>query len=775
MFARLFKFLFWLFSFVGANAFFGVLIFLAVVYQQLPDLKIISDYRPRLPMRVFSADGVLIGEFGEERRTFAKYKEFPSDLINALLATEDVRFYQHYGVDFVGVGRAALGYAAGRREGASTITMQLARNFYLKRDRTLLRKVVEIMLALKIEQQFSKEAILERYMNQIYLGNGSYGFTAAAREYYDKDLDELTIGEIAVLVGLPKSPSKLNPRRNPSAAKARQRHVLKRMRDINILGEAEYLELNDADLPALAQTARRVPGNAPFVAERARQIVFDAFGDDAYERGLNIYTTIQSDLQAAAVGALRQGLLAYEGRRDYPGPEQYIDTRGWTKDDYLKALRDFRSIGGLQPAIVTEATAARIAVITKDGSRYTLTKDALKLVRQHLPKDNKGRQGKTPVINKGSVVRLQFDDSDDDSGEKKVAQVVSVPGAQAAFVAVSSDDGAILALVGGFDFSQNQFNNVYQARRQPGSSIKPFIFSAALEKGIMPASTLPDTPIFLTKEETGSEESWQPKNYDGKAEGDITMRHALAKSKNLATVHLLKLIRPDYARDFLLRFGFRREDHFPYLTLGLGAGVATPIEMARGYAVFANGGYLVNPYIITRIEDYDGNVIVKELDYTQRQVVIDKRNAFITRTLLQSVIQEGTGASARSLARTDIGGKTGTTNNTQDAWFTGFGGDLTAVAWVGYPQLRSLGDKETGARAALPIWRDFMQAALNNQPQLDYTVPSGVIIADVDATSGKLLFNQQSAPARKEFFYSEYLPIAIQEDALPESEAEELL
>lgn len=775
---RWFKFLFCAGAVIAANAVFSGVLFLAVVYQHLPNLDVISDYRPRLPMRVFSADGELIGEFGEERRAFAHYDDFPHELINALLATEDVRFYEHHGVDLIGVARAVVGYAVGRREGASTITMQLARNFYLKRDRTILRKVVEIMLALKIEQQFSKEAILERYVNQIYLGHGSYGFRAAAREYYGKTLGELSLAETAVLVGLPKSPSKLNPRRNPSAAKMRQQHVLNRMRAIGILQEAEYWELYNADLPPLAQTARRVHSSADYVAERARQIIYDTFGDAAYERGLNIYTTIQSSLQRAAQTAVRNGLLAHDARQGYPGPEQYIDTRGFERADYAKALRGITTIGGLQPALVVDATALRLVVISKNGKRYILRGKQLERVRRHLPGSDDAQK---PVINKGAVVRLQFAASEGgEGGGGEPLQVVSVPTAQAALVAVASDDGAILALVGGFDFRQNQFNNVDQARRQPGSAIKAFIYSAALEKGIMPAATLPDTPIFLTREETGSDRAWAPQNYDGETEGDITMRHAFAKSKNLATVHLLKRIGAPYAHEFLLRFGFRREDHFPYLTLGLGAGVATPLEMARGYAAFANGGYLVNPYLIARIEDDDGNVVAKELDYAQRRVVIDKRNAYIIRTLLQSVITDGTGRGVKKkgLVRADIGGKTGTTNDTQDAWFTGYGGDLTAVAWVGYPQIKSLGANETGAQAALPIWRDFMTAALANQPQLDWTLPEGVIVADVDAASGKLLLDAAAGAARQEYFYSEYLPIALDsshDSSLPDADTEELL
>ena len=756
---KLFKFLVISGIVVAVNGLFIGLLFLAMVYQKLPDLEVIGDYRPRLPLRVYSAEGNLIGEFGEERRTFTEFDDFPHALINALLATEDTRFYDHHGVDFIGMARAARNMIwSQRREGASTITMQLARNFYLKRDRTILRKVVEVMLALKIERRFSKEKILERYMNQIYLGHGSYGFTAAAREYYDKTLDELTVAEVAVLAGIPKSPSRLNPRSNPSLTKDRQKHVLRRMRDVGIIDDAVYVELANADLPPLARTARRLAGSADYVAEEVRKRVFDHFGDDAYQRGLQIYTTIQSDLQAAAEAALRAGLLAHEERRGYPGAEKHLDIRGFDESDLLDALKSTPVFGGLQPAIVTRATADELRLISKDGARHTLSGDSLGRAARHLP------GGKKPIITAGAVVRLL-------AGADGDARITSAPGAEGGLVALSSDDGAVLALVGGFDFSLNQFNNVTQARRQPGSAIKPFVYSAALEKGVMPATPLTDTPIFLSREETGSNESWQPKNYDGKSSGKIPMREALAKSKNLATVHLLKFITPEYARDFLLRFGFRPQDHQPYLTLGLGAGVATPMEMARGYAVFANGGYLTRPYLIVRIEDYDGNEVVNEFDYAQRQVVIDARNAYITRNMLQSVISDGTGRSAQSLERGDIGGKTGTTNDTKDAWFAGFGGDITAVSWVGYSQFRTLGTNETGGRAALPIWRDFMGAALAGKPQLDYIVPAGIVTADVGVASGELLAHGASEESRPEFFYDEYLPIARGDGVITAGEA----
>lgn len=729
---------------LGLNAMFAAVFFVAVLYAKLPSLDNFTDYRPRLPMRIYSADNVLLGEFGEERRTVLPYGQFPLKLVGALLATEDARFFRHRGVDFVGIGRAALGYIDGRREGASTITMQLARNLYLTQERTVVRKLLEMMLAMHIELRFRKEDILALYMNHIYLGHGSYGFAASAREYYGKPLAALNDAEIAVLVGIPKAPSSMNPRSNPLRAKARQRHVLRRMYQTQVIGREAYEALLEAPLPPLASSARGLPGVADYVAEEVRRLVFNYFGEAAYERGFRIYTTIQSGMQRAAQEAVRGGLLAHQWRRPYAGAERYLDTRAFAAADYDSALRKIPVIGDLQPAIVMEARRGALRLRAKDGSTYAVEGENLKRVARHLP------GGRKPILREGAVVRLVEQD-----GQQKVTDL---PGAQAALVALSSDDGAILAMVGGMDFSHNQFNNATQARRQPGSSLKPFFYSAALEKGLTPASILPDTPIFLSAEETGSGDSWQPKNYDGEAAGPITMRRALARSKNLASIQLMKHIGTSYARDYLLRFGFRRNDHPPYLTLALGAGAATSLELARGYAAFSNGGYLVHPYLVSRIEDFGGEKIVNELDYQARRQVIGQRNAFIMASLLHSAIYEGTGRRAAALKRKDIGGKTGTTNDTRDAWFAGYGGNVTAVSWMGYGNNKTLGDKETGARAALPIWLGFMQAALERAPEYEQVMPAGIIAAEIDGGSGRVLSAAAGGEGRQEYFYTEYFP-----------------
>lgn len=729
---------------LGVNiAFLGVFA-LAILYQKLPTLEDFTDYRPHLPMQIFSADDKLIGEFGKERREILGYNKFPPKLINALLATEDERFFQHRGVDFFGIGRAALGYIEGRREGASTITMQLARNLYLTNERTIVRKLMEMMLAMHIELRFRKEDILALYMNHIYLGHGSYGFSASAREYYGKSLDELSDAEIAVLAGIPKAPSRMNPRSNPVLTKARQQHVLRRMRDTGVIGARDYEELLDAPLPPLASGARGLYGEADYAAEEVRRLVFNYFGTAAYERGFRIYTTIQSDLQEAAQQAVRNGLLAHQWRRDYAGAEQYIDTRGFADEDYERALKEIEMIAAMQPAIIVEAKKKSLRLRARDGNTYTLQGDALKRVAGHLP------GGKKPILREGGVVRLV--------GTGEEMRVTDLPGADAALVALSSDEGAVLAMVGGIDFSHNQFNNATQARRQPGSAVKPFFFSAALEKGLTPASILPDTPIFLSANETGSGESWQPKNYDGKVSGPITMREAMAKSKNLASIQLMKFIGVAYGRDYMLRFGFRSVDHPPYLALVLGVGTTTPMEMARAYAAFSNGGYLVSPYLITRIEDFDGNQIINEFDYQARRQIIDRRNAFTMASLLRSVVFEGTGGRARDLKRKDVGGKTGTTNDTRDAWFSGYGGNISAVSWIGYGNNQSLGEDETGSQAALPIWVEFMEHALADAPEQERLPPPGIITGEVGRKSGKILSADSSEPARREYFYTEYFP-----------------
>ena len=755
---RIIKGLFWFGVFCALNtAFFGGLAF-AVIYQRLPQLDALVEYRPRLPMRIFTSEGDLIGEFGSEKRAYREYEDFPKLLVDALLSVEDARFFSHRGLDFFGIARAALGYLEGRREGASTITMQVARNFYLTRDRTFIRKITEALLALKIEREFTKREILERYMNQIYLGQGAFGFAAASRIYFDKNMDELEVSEIALLSGMPKAPSHYNPRKNPTQAKSRQVHVLRRMRDSGVIKPSLFSELVAAELPPLRPARRTFTVDASFVAEEVRRLAYEHFGEESYERGLNIYTTVQSRLQNAAARAVRSGLLAHESRRPYLGPEKIIDIHNLTPKEISDILRAESVYGELRPAAIVSVEKDSVIVVDGDGIRHEMNGESLGYLGRYLP------GGREPTLTPGAVVRLR--------GAEAGLTLAALPGAEAALVAVAPEDGAVLAMAGGFDFSRNQFNHATQARRQPGSSLKPFIYSAALEKGFTPASVLPDTPIFLTAEETGSEENWEPKNYDHKATGAVLLRQALAKSKNLATIHLLKFIGAPYARDYLTRFGFRRRDHPPYLTMGLGAGATTPMEMALAYSVFANGGFRVNSYLISRVEDYDGNIIVNELDFESRRRAVDARNAFIMTSLLRSVVREGTGRGAlRFIDRTDLAGKTGTTNDTRDAWFGGFGGNIAAVSWIGYDQVRTLGDKETGGRAALPIWAEFMASALSERPVADYPPPAGIISADINTDTGKLMSSYDASDGRLEYFYEEFLPAG---ESSPEFGTEDL-
>ena len=776
-----FSLLFWLAFFAAANAALVGLTAAATLYDRLPTLREIADYRPRLPLRIYANDGTPIAEFGEEKRVFTPYTEIPEELLNAVIATEDAKFFNHPGLDFAGIIRAALGYLRGRREGASTITMQVAGNFYLNRNRSLLYKISQILLALKIENQFSKEDILELYMNQIYLGAGAFGFAAAARVYYGKEIGELSTGEVAVLAGLPQAPSRYHPGRSPELAKARQKHVLKRMLDTRLLDEAEYRRLVAAELPALSSRVKRFPVNAEHFAEEVRKIIhdgvdrdgdgvrdFNGFGEAAYQRGFRVHTTLDPDMQAAAVAALRGGLLAHESRRPYPGPEKFLDLKDLTREEILALLKREKTLGAIPPAVVLDVDKRAVLALTPDGKTHEIRGEGLARARKHLP----GGKG-APALARGAVVRVieseAEEKSDSDSPAKKIKRIVSIPKAEAALVALSPDDGAILAMAGGFDFAKGKFNHATQARRQPGSAIKPFIYSAALEKGFMPSRILYDAPKHYSKEETGSDEHWEPRNYDRKDDGPIRMRVALNKSKNFATFDLMWALRerdrdnPDkfnfnYVMDFIQRFGFNKEDHPPYLSLALGPGSSTPLEIARAYAVFANGGFLPQPYFIRRVEDYDGNVLTHELDYAKRFQAIDPRNAFIMTSMLQSVMRDGTGRGALSLKRDDLAGKTGTTNDTRDAWFAGYGGGVVAAAWIGYDDHSiPLGSRETGGRAALPIWRDFMGAALEGRAEARYLPPPDVIAMDIRADDGKPA-GPDDEDAVSEYFYAEFIP-----------------
>jgi len=744
------RFLLFPFGLVAGTAIVAACVAVLVVllaFPNLPSLEVLTDYKPKIPLRVYAADGALIGEFGEERRSVISIHEVPAQLRSAILAAEDERFYQHTGIDYLGVLRAAYANLTqgGRRQGASTITMQVARNFFLTSEKTLTRKLYEALLAFKIEHSLGKDQILELYVNQIYLGQRAYGFGAAAQVYFGKSVQRLTLAEAAVLAGLPKAPSGYNPVANPQRAKQRQLYVLRRMKDLGHISEGQFQEAAKAPLH-VKRELNEFPVHAEYVAEMVRQTVYEQYPEDVYTKGFRVYTTIRSAHQEAAYQALRRGVLDYDRRHGYRGPEAHtVLPEPADADDYDEALADHPDVDDLRAALVLDAGAGAVSAVLRNGETVTVRGEGLKFAARALePKTAPQRR-----IARGAVIRLQRD-------EKNNWQIAQLPEVEAAFVSLDPQDGAVRALVGGFDFGRNKFNHVTQAWRQPGSSFKPFIYSAALEKGFTPATVILDEPIVVEAEVTGSQR-WEPKNYDGKFEGPLRLRTALAKSKNMVSIRILQDIGPKYAQDYVSRFGFDADKHPPYLTMALGAGAVTPMQMARAYAVFANGGALIQAYFIERIVDDRGDPLgtanpKRAGDEALR--VIDPRNAFIMDSMMQDVTRYGTAARASSLGRRDLAGKTGTTNDFVDAWFCGYQPHLVAVAWVGFDQPRTLGRNQTGGRVALPIWIEYMSRALKGLPEGERSMPAGVITAKVGPDPAAPV----AAATGAEFFYREFLP-----------------
>jgi len=721
----------------------------AVVYPTLPSLETLTDYRPKIPLRVYSAEGHLIGEFGEERRAVVRIDEVPRQMVDAILAAEDERFYHHGGVDYVGVARAAISnfMSGGVRQGASTITMQVARNFFLSKERTLTRKFNEMLLAFKIEHNLRKDKILELYINQIYLGQRAYGFAAAAQTYFGRPLAKLALAEHAMLAGLPKAPSRFNPVANPARAKLRQEYVLRRMRELGMITHEQLASASKESL-AVKKEVTEFPARAEHFAEMVRQAMYDRYRDDAYTGGFRVYTTLSTRHQEAAYAAVRRGVQNYDLRHGYRGPESFVELPAKAGDEMLEdALQDAAESGDIYPALVLEASAKRVRAYRKGGGVVEITEDGLKFAGRALNEKANPNQR----IRRGALIRIQAD-------AKGRWQVTQLPLVEAGIVAVDPVSGAIRALVGGFDFSRNQYNHITQALRQPGSSFKPFIYSAALEKGFTSATVINDAPLTFTAAQTGSE-PWEPKNYDGKFEGPMRLRTALAKSKNLVSVRILQAISPHYAQDYITRFGFNPKLHPPYLTMALGAGNVTPMQMASAYSIFANGGYRVQPYFIERAVDGRGNVVMEALPQRageSAERVIDPRNAFIMTSIMRDVVRGGTGARAMKLGRNDLAGKTGTTNDFIDAWFCGYNARLVAVAWIGFDTPQTLGRNETGASAALPIWMDYMGAALNGVPEEALAPPAGIVAARVDPETGLRLADGQSGIT--DYFYQEFQP-----------------
>lgn len=707
---------------------------LVVATPQLPSLDALTDYRPIVPLRIYTADHVLIGEFGEERRDVVRIDEVPLSLKHAILAIEDARFYEHGGVDLAGVVRAGLaaltnGHAT---QGASTITMQVARNFFLSSEKTYTRKIYEMLLAYKIERELTKDQILEVYMNQIYLGQRAYGFASAARVYFGKDIEHLTLAQAAMLAGLPKAPSAYNPVVNPARARLRQQYILQRMLALQQITRAQYDAAVAEPLAIAGAPAQQFSVHAEYVAEMVRQAMVAQYHDDAYRRGLSVVTTIDSGDQDTAYRALRRGLMSYDARHGYRGPEAYVELpveAGARASAIAQALDKYPDNGEIVAGVVTSVDAGQVQAVLADGTVAIVDGEGLRFASTSTSASVRAKSGSR--IRPGAVVRL----AKSDPGTWSIVQLPQVEGA---FISIVPRDGAIRALVGGFDFGKNKFNHVAQAWRQPGSSFKPFIYSAALDKGLAPATLVNDAPLHFSAAETGGQ-SWEPKNYGGRFDGPMTMRTALQKSRNLVSIRILAHIGTHYAQQYITRFGFDADRHPPYLPMALGAGLVTPLQMAGAYSVFANGGYRVNPYLISEVTDVDGVVLARAQPLVAERNApraIDARNDYVMNSLLQSVAQRGTGAKSNALGRKDLAGKTGTTNDSRDAWFAGYQHTLAAIAWIGYDAPRSLGDRETGGGVALPVWMDYMQQALKGVPEYEMPPPP-----DVTSIGGELYFD----------------------------------
>ena len=697
-----------------------VLFALAMAYPNLPAIDNLLDYRPKMPLRIFTADHVLIGEFGEERRNLVHIKEIPDVMKKAVLAIEDDRFYEHGGVDYMGIVRAALhNVLGGAKQGASTITQQVARNFFLSSEQTLKRKAYEVLMAWKIEQNLSKDQILEVYMNQIYLGQRAYGFSSAAQIYFGKDLKDITVAEAAMLAGLPKAPSAYNPVVNPKRAGIRQQYILQRMHQLKYITDAQF-DAAKAETLKVKTDSSEFGVHAEYVAEMARQLVYEQFKEDTYTRGLNVYTTITKADQDAAYLALRRGVMDYEKRHGYRGPEAYIDIPQGKEeaDDAIETeLAEHADSDDIIAAMVLQATPQKITAVTASGEEINIAGPGLAFGSAWLSE----KAASNKRIRRGAVIRV--------IQEGRNWSLTQMPEIESAFISASTTDGAIRAMVGGFDYNRNKFNHVTQAWRQPGSSFKPFIYSASLERGLTPSTIINDAPISFDAGQTGGQ-AWEPKNYDNKYEGLMTMRRGLMHSKNMVSIRILNQIGAKYGQQYTARFGFDPEKNPPYLTLALGSGSVTPLQMAGAYAVFANGGYKINPYLISKVTNSDDKILSQakpDLAGVESNRVIDVRNAFLMDSMLKDVVRGGTASKALVLKRPDIAGKTGTTNDSIDAWFAGYQAKLVGIAWIGYDQPKNLGNKETGGGLALPIWISYMQKALRSIPIEERSVPDGLI------------------------------------------------
>ena len=696
-----------------------------ITYPKLPTLDAVQNYQPKMPLTIYSADGKLIGSYGEERRAFTEIKEFPQVLKDAVIAAEDKRFYQHWGVDVFGVGRAMVGNlrSGGVRSGASTITQQVARNFYLTNEQTFTRKFNEALLAYKIEQSLTKDQILELYFNQIYLGQRAYGFAAASQVYFNKPVQELNLAEASMLAGLPKFPSAANPLVNPKRAKQRQEYILNNMVELGMITPAEKNAAFNQELH-YERHVQDIDQTSLYVAEMARQELYEKYGEDAYTQGFKVYTTVDTESQRIATNALRKTLRGFDRGSAYRGAEGYLEL-GKDSDEDLeeivgKYLSTMHAVDGLEPAVIIEASknTGIVAQITT-GDRVRLTPAQMGSARNAIL----NAKLEEAQLRPGAVIRLQRIKG----GEWRIAQE---PALQGALVALDVRTGAVKALVGGYNFHSKNFNRATQAMRQPGSSFKPFVYSAALAKGMTAATLINDEPLSIPGAGRGGR-SWTPKNSDGRYDGPITLRHALTKSKNMVSIRILMANGVDYTQQYIQKFGFKPSNHPANLSMALGAGSSTPLQMAEAYAVFANGGYKVSAYVIDKIYDSQDRLKAQMQPLVAGEnapQVIDPRNAYIMYKIMQDVVKYGTARGALSLGRSDIAGKTGTTNDNKDAWFVGFNPDIVTAVFIGFDKPRSMGRAGYGGTIALPVWVEYMRHALKGKESKGMKVPTGLVL-----------------------------------------------
>ena len=788
-----FAFNFILFFFVLGLIFFAGLSW--YLLPQLPDIGKLRDIKLQVPLRIYSQDDSLIAEFGEKRRRPISIEEVPTPIIQAFLAAEDDRFYQHPGVDWQGIMRAVVHLikTGDKSQGGSTITMQVARNFFLSREKTYLRKLNEIFLALKIERELSKDQILELYLNKIYLGHRSYGIAAASQTYYGVEINELTLAQVAMLASLPKAPSTTNPVTNPTRAKTRRNYVLQRMLEENFLSEEDYQTAYTSPITASLHNPF-IEVEAPYVAEMIRKQLIEQYGNSAYINGLNVTTTIRDKNQIAANHALRKALLEYDERHGYRGPEHHYDLKtGDDEVEWQRLLESFPSIGSLYPALVVQVNERSITSYLSGIGLIDVEWSGLAWARAYLSENRRSAKPKTAseFLKTGDVIRL----SEDSQGEWKLSQIPEVEGG---FVSMDPNDGATLALVGGFDYQRSKFNRVMQAFRQPGSGFKPFIYSAGLAAGNTAATLINDAPVIF--EDPGVEEIWRPENYSRKSYGPTRLREGLIHSRNLVSIRLLHAIGVPFALQHIKKFGFNIDELPKNLSLSLGSATLTPWQMASAYCVFANGGYGVEPYLIETIATNKGEILYQAdpvsvcrvcvqqedvlaegtqylAEHDSEQLVnqskiakrvVDERNIWIINSITRDVIKHGTGRRALVLKRQDLSGKTGTTNDQRDAWFFGFNPDIVAVAWVGFDKFQPLGSRETGARAALPIWLEYMKTVLEDIPEHILPEPPGLVYSRINKTTGKLA--QANDPdAMFEVFRTEYAPTSLSDETRPPS------